>query len=266
MADQYDFDSGSWDNRQSMSRRPRDTADYGAAGMNREDYAFNEGEFDELDAGRQRYYFSSPARAGVSRRMESDRMAQQREQDEWARRVRQNWQRGPYGDYGWESGESVLPEFRDPSVHRMPYDVESRPRRRSEERGASYRRAYDYENAPDIPPGRTQSRYPGGPGFASQGWYAPGPHTGQGPRNYQRSSERIREDINERLTLHGQIDATEIQVRVENGEVWLTGTVDSRQTKRMAEDVADSVAGVRDVHNELHMQSVSDQSPAPTAS
>ena len=44
-------------------------------------------------------------------------------EDDWARQVR--WERGreePYRDYGWEPGESALPEFRDPSVHIQPYE------------------------------------------------------------------------------------------------------------------------------------------------
>lgn len=30
---------------------------------------------------------------------------------------------GPYEDYGWERGQSIMPEFRDPSVHTMPYEL-----------------------------------------------------------------------------------------------------------------------------------------------
>lgn len=82
---------------------------------------------------------------------------------------------------------------------------------------------------------------------------ASGPHAGRGPRGYQRSDERIREDVNERLTDHPDIDASEIEVRVDNGEVTLIGAVEDRRTKRLAEDVAESVSGVRDVHNQLRI-------------
>lgn len=80
---------------------------------------------------------------------------------------------------------------------------------------------------------------------------AAGPHTGHGPRGYQRSDERIKEDVHDRLTSHGQLDARGITVHVNNGEVTLSGTVDSRQAKHSAEDVAESVPGVKDVHNQL---------------
>lgn len=70
---------------------------------------------------------------------------------------------------------------------------------------------------------------------------------------YRRPDTRIADDICDRLTRHGWIDATDIEVRVENGEVTLEGTVDSRRAKRLAEDVADSVSGVQDVHNRLRI-------------
>jgi hypothetical protein len=80
-----------------------------------------------------------------------------------------------------------------------------------------------------------------------------GPHAGRGPKNWRRADERICEDINEALTRHPDIDATGIEVKVENGEVTLGGEVDDRRTKRLAEDVAERCAGVRDVHNRLRL-------------
>jgi len=85
-------------------------------------------------------------------------------------------------------------------------------------------------------------------------WFAPGPYTGRGPRGYQRSDGRIEEDICERLTQHGQLDASDVQVMVAQGEVTLTGMVESRQAKRLAEDILDSIAGVKDIHNQLRVQ------------
>jgi len=94
---------------------------------------------------------------------------------------------------------------------------------------------------------------------AVEHWRVPGPHSGKGPRNYQRSDDRIRDDVNDRLTAHGWIDATEIECSVENREVLLTGFVDSRAVKHAAEDVAESVNGVREVRNHLRVRtSVSD--------
>jgi hypothetical protein len=85
-------------------------------------------------------------------------------------------------------------------------------------------------------------------------WIIPGPFTGVGPRGYQRSDERIFEDINERLTQHGQIDASDIEVEVHNGEVTLRGAVDNRRTKRLAEDIIDDIPGVNDIYNQLRVR------------
>jgi osmotically-inducible protein OsmY len=79
-------------------------------------------------------------------------------------------------------------------------------------------------------------------------------HAGRGPKNYRRSDDRITEEINEALTRHRDIDATEIEVRCESGVVTLTGTVDSKHAKRLAEDLAEDASGVRDVNNELRVQ------------
>lgn len=78
-----------------------------------------------------------------------------------------------------------------------------------------------------------------------------GRHKGKGPRNYRRSDDRILEDINERLTEDADVDASDIDVSVKNGEVTLSGRVDDRQAKRKAEDIADSVTGVTHVENRL---------------
>jgi osmotically-inducible protein OsmY len=78
-----------------------------------------------------------------------------------------------------------------------------------------------------------------------------GPHRGKGPKNYRRSDERIREDIIDRLTNDPHVDASEIEVEVKSGEIVLTGVVDQRNTKRLAEDIAESVSGVTQVENRL---------------
>ena len=78
-------------------------------------------------------------------------------------------------------------------------------------------------------------------------------HSGRGPRNYKRSDERIEEDVNEALTRHPGLDASDIEVQVADGEVTLTGAVDSRLDKRIAEDVIENCPGVIDVHNRLRV-------------
>lgn len=82
-----------------------------------------------------------------------------------------------------------------------------------------------------------------------------GRHRGRGPRNYTRSDQRIREDVSDRLTDDPHVDASDMEVTVESGEVTLSGTVMSRPVKHRAEDVAESVSGVRHVQNNLRIQS-----------
>lgn len=82
-------------------------------------------------------------------------------------------------------------------------------------------------------------------------WAIPGPYAGQGPRGYQRSDDRIKEDVCECLTQHGNVDASNIEVSVSNGEVTLRGNVTNRDMKRRAEHAIEFIPGVQDVRNEL---------------
>jgi len=81
-----------------------------------------------------------------------------------------------------------------------------------------------------------------------------GLYTGRGPKGWKRGDERIMEDVCQRLTEHPGIDASDIEVKVENGEVTLTGTIEDRRIKRMAEDTAEDVSGVTEVHNQLRVK------------
>lgn len=79
-------------------------------------------------------------------------------------------------------------------------------------------------------------------------------HRGKGPKGFIRSDERIREDINSRLTDDAYVDASDIDVTVEKGEVTLTGTVPDRSSKRRAEDISELVSGVTNVENRLRVK------------
>jgi osmotically-inducible protein OsmY len=81
-----------------------------------------------------------------------------------------------------------------------------------------------------------------------------GMYAGRGPRGYRRSDERIREDINDNLTDDWYVDASDVEVTVNNGMVTLTGRVDNRDEKRRAEDIAECVSGVSDVSNQLRVE------------
>ncbi|WP_406600849.1 CBS domain-containing protein [Microvirga rosea] len=108
---------------------------------------------------------------------------------------------------------------------------------------------------------RDHGNYGSGPGntrfendaTGSRGEVRRGEHRGKGPRSYQRSDDRIREDINERLTDDARLDASEIEVSVSGREVTLSGTVRDRNEKRWAEDLAESVSGIAHVQNNLRV-------------
>lgn len=80
-----------------------------------------------------------------------------------------------------------------------------------------------------------------------------GGHRGKGPAGYTRSDERIREMVCDVLTDHDEIDASQIEVAVRGCEVTLSGTVENRRTKRLAEDVIDNLSGVKEVVNQLRV-------------
>ena len=115
--------------------------------------------------------------------------------------------------------------------------------------------ANDYRNRGDVPRGMF--------GYEGEGFMferggsdldRPRPsYRGRGPKGYQRSDERIREDICERLSYDDYVDASEIEVNVSEGTVTLTGSVDDRSTKRRAEDIAESVSGVREIENQIRV-------------
>jgi osmotically-inducible protein OsmY len=91
------------------------------------------------------------------------------------------------------------------------------------------------------------------------GYGGAGQHRGKGPKGYQRSDERLKEMICERLREDPQIDASEVTVTVQGNRVTFDGSVDSRHTKNLIEDVAEQF-GVDDVQNNLRVQR--DQSQA----
>jgi len=94
---------------------------------------------------------------------------------------------------------------------------------------------------------------------SGQGFGGTSSYRGLGPRNYTRSDERIREDLNERLTDAHDIDASGLSVEVNNGVATLTGTVEQRWMKHRAEDLAESCSGVRDVNNQIRVSAQSGQ-------
>jgi hypothetical protein len=80
-----------------------------------------------------------------------------------------------------------------------------------------------------------------------------GEHRGKGPKGYMRSDDRIREEVCDCLSDDPHIDASEIEVNVNNGEVTLSGSVNDRNAKRHAEDIIERLSGVKHVQNNLRL-------------
>jgi hypothetical protein len=159
------------------------------------------------------------------------------------------------GQRGEQSRYGRSPEYREEGYRRYGESYGRGPEGFDREYGAEFSRGtpgsgggYGYEET---------QRY--GESFGTVGRYR-GRFTGRGPKGYIRSDDRIREDVSDRLEQHGEIDATEIEVRVSNGEVTLEGTVEDRRTKRMAEDLVENSPGVKQVHNRLLVQGSTGQS------
>ena len=76
----------------------------------------------------------------------------------------------------------------------------------------------------------------------------------RGPKGYQRSDERLREDISERLMYAMEIDSSEVTVNVSDGRVTLDGTVPDRYMKHSIEDLVDECPGVQDIDNRIRVQ------------
>lgn len=81
-----------------------------------------------------------------------------------------------------------------------------------------------------------------------------GVHRGKGPKTYQRSDQRIIDDVNDVLTDDPYVDASDIEVNVTKGEVMLKGMVENKGIKRRVEDLVEDVSGVKHVENRLRLR------------
>ena len=192
--------------------------------------------------------------------------------DEWdrdyaSRRLQDSFeQRSERGDSdrGRDSSDRTLGRGRALSYDRNP----------SEWSGSreGYRRSYE-ENVPSFNPanwtGAIDRDFSGGAGWSggtpmgspmsgtprSLGeTFGMSSHRGKGPKGYRRADTTVHEEVCDALTEDARLDASNIECTVSNGEVTLTGTVNSREDKRRAEDVAAAVSGVTDVQNKIRVQ------------
>jgi osmotically-inducible protein OsmY len=225
--------------------------------------------YDDIERGSQGRSQNRPG----ERREEFDREDYRRDDMRSGSRNRGNWENeqeqrfggtergrestygGQRSDYGGQRNDYGS-QRNDYGGQRNERNWEQRGSDWQRERGDWGRERYGSNAGENTYTGNRQESYSGGAGMYGQQQFGQQQHgrfSGKGPKGYQRSDERIREEICERLTQHPEIDASEIEVKVDKGEVTLTGTVEERQAKRLAEDAVENISGVRDVHNQLRV-------------
>jgi len=105
------------------------------------------------------------------------------------------------------------------------------------------------------PQWRAGHRNPVGQGRPESEWrQEPRRRYRPGPKGYQRSDERLREDISERLMEAQHIDSSDVTVEVTGAKVVLEGTVPERRMKHAIEDLVDACPGVQDIENRVRVR------------
>ncbi|MFO0832321.1 MAG: BON domain-containing protein [Phycisphaerales bacterium] len=97
--------------------------------------------------------------------------------------------------------------------------------------------------------GRSAGSYAGGSGYSKRG---------KAPKSYQRSDDRIKEDVCEAMMDAG-IDGSELDIAVASGVVTLSGSVNDRRNRYHLEHLASTVSGVKDVENNVRVSQDSTQ-------
>jgi osmotically-inducible protein OsmY len=169
---------------------------------------------------------------------------------------------GSYGrdEYGSSSSNTNYGSSRGASFDRNDRGYQGYDRNESDLEGRGYESSSRLSGSfsgsssslrSDRGDGRDFSRSEGRTSFA-----------GRGPKGYKRSDDRIKEEVSEMLSRDHNVDASDIEVEVKEGEVTLTGTIPERSMKHLAEECAERTSGVRDVINQLRVkrESTSDTS------
>lgn len=145
----------------------------------------------------------------------------------------------------WGGGDSYGRTGRGPSGYASEQGYGGNNRGQASQSYGDSGAGYDQGFASDAQ-GYSGSGYSGSQGKS---------HRGMGPKNYMRSDERLREDINEKLTDAPWLDASEINVQAKDGKITLEGSVSERHLKHKVEDLVDRCYGVKDIDNRLTVRS-----------
>ncbi len=161
------------------------------------------------------------------------------------RRLEREGDRRDFGQADYSRDYAYDPETRS------GYRVDRPDTVRDDYGQADFSRDYAYD-----PVGRQGYRRPDGPDHDLEARHEPRTFEGRGsPRDRRRASHDrvIWAVICERLDRARGLDASHIEVRVEDGTVFLDGTARNRREKRRAEELAET-EGVVDVVNGLRLR------------
>lgn len=207
---------------------------YGLGGAER---GYNQGGYGGMGSHEEGY-----AHGSYDRKLDATERSRGKDERTWLGRT---W--GPKS----ESNPGLRGLFGGSGVGREAFAEEwrnfERLRAERDRQAAGGRETFREERREDLPGSRWEHLR-----GRSQEWMARSPGLGKAPKGYTRSDERIREDICERL-MNSPYDASEVEVLVTRGEVTLVGTVRSREEKWGIEDVAETVLGVQEVHNQIRL-------------
>jgi osmotically-inducible protein OsmY len=102
-----------------------------------------------------------------------------------------------------------------------------------------------------------------GSSYGRSGSMGQGASQRRGPKGWQRTDERLKDDICERLYHTRHIDSSEVTVDVKDGKVTLEGTVPQRGMKHALEDLIDACPGVKDIDNRVRVSPEGGGSQSP---
>jgi len=279
---------GSDDYSRSRSGGP---SEYGSRSGNR--YGGGGSRYSESQYGQRRPWRDAQGRdyGGGGFRSRSDR-SQDEQRGRGTGSFGEDYREGEYGsgDFGFEQGRRGEPSFGSSDErYESPryfgagnygeggthYTGGYEPRGdRSQERSIGSR---DWRGDPSYSYRGSSGSYSGG--YSGGGYSWDDQQRGQrdehpgffkrlfrrGPKGYQRSDERLREDISERLMMSSSVDSSEVTVNVSSGKVTLEGTVPDRYMKHYIEDLVDACPGVQDIDNRIRVDASSGRSSEDTA-
>jgi osmotically-inducible protein OsmY len=76
----------------------------------------------------------------------------------------------------------------------------------------------------------------------------------RGQRARRRPDETLAQEIREILANDPELDATDVEIEVEGGAVTLSGVVNESDAKLLAEELVETLPGVREVHNRIRVE------------